>query len=333
MLKIKKKIKKGGKVKRKTVKKTYSNLTCKDLITLEEFKKYLVKPNPLVGKFMLKRQELFNIKAILYKTNRYKIIEQNLKDRYFIHANNSLNAPQLYEMLISFIGLKHSKIVLGMIEQQKSDTVILNYIKSTHTYRGDDRIFYILTKVADKILKYTKEYTNKPIILDVGCGSGKIIDSEIYGVDIPDWGPYRNNRKSNKNFTYKTVSTKPYHIDFKDTFFDCIILMLTLHHVDNIITVINECKRMLKKTGIIIIIEHDVWTDDIDIIIDLQHTIYQTVNNETLIPRGCYYNYLEWDIVFDKCGLEPLYADSLNDNITNTLRYDLQFIGIYKIKN
>ena len=55
---------------------------------------------------------------------------------------------------------------------------------------------------------------------------------------------------------------------------------LALHHCEDIIKTIKECKRILKDNGIIIIVEHDIWRDEDNMIINLQHLIYRYIFNE-----------------------------------------------------
>ena len=112
--------------------------------------------------------------------------------------------------------------------------------------------------------------------------------------------------------------------------FDCITLVLTLHHCDDIIETIMECKRLLKDDGIIVIIEHDIWSDNSNMIIDLQHRIYNTIFNEKEHTDGTYYNFYEWDIIFNKCNFKPIFSDRLTESVEMYTKYDLQFIGVYK---
>ena len=112
--------------------------------------------------------------------------------------------------------------------------------------------------------------------------------------------------------------------------FDCITLILTLHHSNNVLELINECYRILNDDGIILLIEHDIWHDSDNMIIDLQHRIYTHVNNEPYTEEGNYFNFLEWDIIFSKCNMTAVYGDRITDDISFNMRYDTQFIGIYK---
>ena len=104
---------------------------------------------------------------------------------------------------------------------------------------------------------------------------------------------------------------KPYKIPFQSNYFDCIILSLVLHHAEEIGKVTDECFRLLKKNGIVLIIEHDVWNDYDNMIINLQHILYSTLYDQKLEKRGSYYNIYEWDYIFSKHGFIPIYKEKL----------------------
>jgi ubiquinone/menaquinone biosynthesis C-methylase UbiE len=126
----------------------------------------------------------------------------------------------------------------------------------------------------------------------------------------------------------------PYKIPYPDKMFDCITLMLTLHHAENIIEVINECYRLLKDDGLILLIEHDVWTDDTHMLVDLQHRIFSLINNEN--EKGInatYYNFYEWDMLFSKCGFKFIATEHLQEDLAFHIRYDMENIICYSKKD
>lgn len=100
-------------------------------------------------------------------------------------------------------------------------------------------------------------------MLDVGCGDGldstifiNELDLDTYGIDI-----YRDkNIDKVKNLNFKEASI--YNIPFPDDNFDYIFLHDVLHHIDeetqsnvNHVKALSELKRILKKGGILIILE------------------------------------------------------------------------------
>jgi ubiquinone/menaquinone biosynthesis C-methylase UbiE len=316
--------------------KTYNRLQSKNLITLNEIKQYLDKGNKLTNLFMSKRKmiEINNAIQLLEKRHQiYKPINTN-KQFAALYKTDVITQNQLSEMLVHFLGPMYARMVFILIEYSETDNVILDFIKQNQYFEKKNiaNTLYKMTKIADSINNYTPR---KFKLLDIGIGNGKktlelksLLECDIYGADIEQWGSYKKNRQF--TFPYKTITLSPYHIPYEDKMFDCITLILVLHHCDNIIETINECKRLLKDDGIIVIIEHDVWTDESNMIIDLQHRIYAKLFNEQLDYTSTYYNFYEWDILFNKCDMEPIYVDRISEDVSFHQRYDLQFISIYK---
>lgn len=92
-------------------------------------------------------------------------------------------------------------------------------------------------------------------ILDIGCGSGELINSlnnkersEIWGIDISS----ENINKCIKNNKYKNTFFKigvGEKLEFKEDYFDEIYCMEVLEHVNNLEKTIHEIKRVLKGNG------------------------------------------------------------------------------------
>lgn len=330
---IKKVIKKS---KRKRKRKTNNSIN--NVITFSDFENYMHKGNLLLDERSKKRKLIeINDALNIYKHRHmdYKGPETN-KQFITIGNNNNITAKYRFtEMLHYFIDPLNADIVQLMIKYNLLDSEIFKFIKKNYT-KGtfDTNSIFRMSRISDYIFKHLKNI-DKPKILDVGVGSGKKIkyirdfihSCEIYGADIESWGPYEKKRKF--DFPFKPITFNPYKIHYNDNMFDCITLILTLHH-SNVVETINECKRILKKDGIIVIVEHDVWYDYENIIIDLQHKIYEIIFDEKPTDRGTYYNFIEWDILFDRCDMKPIFSTMLFSNASHEIRYDLQFIGIYK---
>ena len=324
----------------------------KRLITFNNFKKHILDPNknPLLNKFRKKRYLVEANSSLQIEKNRFTIYQSPKTNKQFstiFNQDNIIYQNRLLEMIAYFTVISDKNKIDEMIKNNNSDDKILNYIKKNFKIknaRKDKVVLYKMTKICDKIIKYTKKNKNnnneEVKILDVGVGNGKklriikqLTNFKIYGADIKEWGPYKSEKSF--NFPFKYINENPYKIDYESKMFDCITLILTLHHAKNIFDVIKECKRLLKDDGILVIIEHDIWNDYDNMIIDLQHRIYNKIFNEKEQTIGDYYNFMEWDMIFYKCGFEPVYADRLVDDIGYTYRYDLQFMTIFKkiIKN
>lgn len=321
-----------------TDRKIYNRLHIKHLISLKEYKDYLSRGNELLDTYSHKRK-IIEVKNIIYLIKKrflhYHPPSSN-KQCKVIYQSNIINRNRLFEMFQHFIPFKKIGSLEELLKKGSFDTTILQYIKKNHTFQSDYHSkVYRINKICNSMIKYLPK-NKKPTILDIGIGSGRktkeiqeILDCNIFGAEVDQWGPYKFN-KQKYSFPVERIQKKPYRIHYQDQTFDCITLILVAHHVDDILTLITECKRMLRDDGFICIIEHDVWSDELHMILDLQHKIYSTLNNEKTKYHANYYNFYEWDILFDKCGMVPIYGDRIHEDPSYRIRYDSQIIVFYK---
>jgi SAM-dependent methyltransferase len=153
--------------------------------------------------------------------------------------------------------------------------------------------------------------------LDIGCGTGKktkllaqflnISKDNTYGADIPSWGPYQSD-KSELPFHFSYIENNK--LNYPDNTFDFISCILTLHHIPNnkLNPFIKEIKRILKPSGLFILIEHNALTDYDKMLITIQHLLYSALydKKEDFIENPDYmecYNMYEWNYIMNKNNL------------------------------
>jgi ubiquinone/menaquinone biosynthesis C-methylase UbiE len=195
--------------------------------------------------------------------------------------------------------------------------------------------------------------------LDIGCGNGsftstfgkqlKLTKDHVFGVDFAnffeqgDWGRGKNT----SHFTFKQLENDKAY-PFEDNFFDVITMKMVLHHISNIDFTFNEIKRILKKNGILIIIDHDAFTYVDYMIADIEHAFYIHVFDEN--PRleeyskiskiknkniesldiVKYYDWLELDNLLMKYNFKYMYGQFLHDSIKFDVSATRVKYGIYK---
>jgi ubiquinone/menaquinone biosynthesis C-methylase UbiE len=231
-----------------------------------------------------------------------------------------------------------------------TDTAIINIIKNNRNVVKNNKNnknnkncpewTYIMENLS-KAYRWSVEnvsgkYDNENIrYLDIGCASGKktkrfakeckILESNIYGTDIKNWGPYdQKNYKHSFNFKYILENGK---LDYEDNSFDVVTCFFTLHHIEKLDTTLNEIKRVLKPNGIILILEHDSLTDYDHMIQDILHLMYAYLvdknNNYIKNPDfSQYYNWAEWGCIFHKKGFEYVKGHYIFSGIGHEIRYD-----------
>jgi ubiquinone/menaquinone biosynthesis C-methylase UbiE len=311
----------------------------KRLVNYEDFKNYLIEN--IINKYKTKRGYTIGLNALQLQIKRFTNYVDINSNKQFITLY-TITDSQLNGMLNHFVGSMHKEIIMVMIKNNISDTEILDYIKIHFKFKNtQESKEYRNSKIASVLNHFYLNNRDNVKLLDLGVGDGKKIKSivsyfkneyKLYGTDIEYWGPYKKDRKL--GFPFKFIQMKPYKIPYDDKMFDCIFIILTLHHTENIIKVLEECYRILKDDGCIVLVEHDVWTDDINMLIDLQHRIYSSIFNETSDGiKATYYNYIEWDIIFNKCGFKYFKSDIIQDDNAYTIRYDMLRITLYCKKN
>jgi 2-polyprenyl-3-methyl-5-hydroxy-6-metoxy-1,4-benzoquinol methylase len=94
--------------------------------------------------------------------------------------------------------------------------------------------------------------------LDVGCGRGDFINAfheigfNCYAVDIES-----RHEDINKNIKFKTANLETEKLPFDDNSFDAVFTKSVIEHVYNYNNFIAECKRVLKPSGILIVMTPD----------------------------------------------------------------------------
>lgn len=176
--------------------------------------------------------------------------------------------------------------------------------------------------------------------LDIGCGNGKktknfarflnVKRDNINGCDIESWGPY----KAKKNFDFKFTLIENGKLNYPDNTFDVVTAILTFHHITELNAHITEIKRILKKNGLLILIEHNIYNDTEAMLVDVQHLIFAIIYDHdknyltSPTPLKCH-NYMEWEYVLSKFGFKNKMNEMLFPQLENRLRYDDLYYGIF----
>lgn len=192
-----------------------------------------------------------------------------------------------------------------------------------------ERVDFFRGKKGMKIKKYC----------DIGCGDGiktklfsEIMGAEIiHGTDIKTWGPY--NERKNFTFDFRYIGEDG-TLDYKTSSFDLVTCFLTLHHIQNVERMIDEMHRIIKKTGILVIIEHDINNYFDELVVSIEHTFFSFFfdgdNNYIQNPYySKYYNKYEWIYLFHR-KFRLLHTDSIFQNVQFEKRYDNQIYFIFK---
>lgn len=290
------------------------------------------------------------------KINAYKDVLNHNKEYLNIHSHYQFqsiiddylkhNNLDDLERLISLIAEKKStndkkKIFEMLLVNGKPDVYFYNLIGNLPNKKIKNKILgigrFIYLKLLPIIYQLNLKIEN---YLDIGCGDGyrtkqigKLIKAKnVIGADIPNWFPY--NHKNMKNMKYVEINEKK-TINLPDNKFDLITCIHTLHHWKNINIRINDIKRLLRKNGVLVLVEHDALTKNDHSLIDIEHGIYEISIEQNLMFYDQYYakyfNFIELKMMFEKEGFSLLsqsYFDSgsIKQKIKPTRTLVLTFI-------
>ena len=312
--------------------------------------KELRELNPPTTKYeQMPTEKIYAYKDVLNHHQEYLNIHshyqfQSIIDDYFKH--NNLDD---FERLISLIAEKRNtqdkKNIFKMLNvEEKPDIYFYNLIGNLPNKKIKTKILsigrFIYLKLLPLIYQLNLKIEN---YLDIGCGDGfrtkqigKLIRAQkIVGVDIPEWFPY--NHKNMKNMKYIEINEKK-PINLPENSFDLITCIHTLHHWKDIKIRINDIKKLLRKNGLFVLVEHDALTKNDHMLIDIEHGIYEVAINQNLMFYDQYYakyfNFIELKMMFEKEGFE-LISQSYFDggSIKQKIKPTRTLVMIFRKKN
>lgn len=238
--------------------------------------------------------------------------------------------------------------------QQSSEYIQQQAKESKSKWRAYNRTVPILQLLGKSPPKYRNPYiTAHPpynisvdSLLDVGCSEGSITAavgeslhlpvSNIHGCDIREIA-------DTTGFIFR-LQTNSNQLPYPDNSMSLILCLMSLHHFNNINKLMSEIYRVLKSDGYLIIREHDLYPNELALILDIQHGLYARVwsieqtsfcNNYTAMyaPREYWSAQLYQHQLYpctwshDQMTLEPPRpVSSIRDRIKNPFN---QYWGIY----
>lgn len=220
----------------------------------------------------------------------------------------------------------------------------------------DQMISQQLKKYLERIGKLADSKSIKKLAnvkyLDVGCGSGKFTTTfanelelspdNTFGIDPDNYAEQSGwSRTMSDKFNFLQVDENTV-FPFKDNMFDLITVKMVLHHVKDLDFTLKEIQRVLKKGGVLCIIDHDCF-DKIDIMLcDIEHLLYTEVYNydkrdknkskKEISGYTKYFNWIELEKKITSKGFNYLTGQMFNLNVKMELNPTRYMYQIYECK-
>ena len=142
-----------------------------------------------------------------------------------------------------------------------------NLLKNSKAYYEDNDYYEMFSNSEDyenKVSNYLNKISNKKVVLDAGCGTGKFLNvleknaKKYIGIDLSENQLAKAKSKSlNKNSQF--ICSNLSNIPLEDNSVDLVIstwVLGTITDIEERNNCLNELKRILKKDGQIILVEN-----------------------------------------------------------------------------
>lgn len=146
-----------------------------------------------------------------------------------------------------------------------------------------------------KALKLIAQLSKKPKkVLDVGCGDGYFLmhlekvlgkKSELHGVD---YSPYKIRKAKQLPFKFKQANIEEVGLPYEEATFDLVYAAELIEHLVNPDYFIEECRRVLKPGGYLVISTPNshAWYNRVLFFLGIQPIFYELSTKSPLIGAG-----------------------------------------------
>ncbi|AYV85691.1 MAG: uncharacterized protein Satyrvirus31_5 [Satyrvirus sp.] len=206
-----------------------------------------------------------------------------------LFRSNPTYRKYLVQLLGKFTNKLDKNIVTNMyhmIKQNEPDEKIVNFIQKNRIGMEELKSEPRASRISNVLFQFLKKDL-KPNIgayLDIGCNNGLITvelgkklnlkSSQIYGIDVEDF----SGQKIIPVGGFVFSSYDGYNIPYTDDYFDLVTCLMTLHHIKHIDIILSEIKRVTKKHGLVLVKEHNAYSEEIDWLIFLKHLFYDVMD-------------------------------------------------------
>jgi SAM-dependent methyltransferase len=249
-------------------------------------------------------------------------------------ALNGKDDYEIYKYIYSYISDYKNKISIIESEDEDNENVDDLLDKTDNQdmkHRAISKSSVVLSMIPTdkKISRYLDFGSSEGTVTSLIAEKYKIDKKNAIGIDVIS----RDNLSSgyDDNFTYIQYDGKNIPQD-KIGNVDLITSIVVFHHVnpkylDNIL---NELNRILKSGGILVMKEHDLTYPNINVMIDIQHTLFVLFSgNEGTIEEyhndpnrifeghtGKYRSMRDWDYILKNAGFHKISNVIINNKFT-----------------
>ena len=326
------------------------------LFSVEEQLRFLVKKRNYDG-IDLKYKQYVDVltKHANYPNIRNKNQFRLIIDTYMIHGDMDYIVRLI--LLIQYtLKRKNSKQIMDFLISTRGDDIVfyngirnfMNKTKYQNIYKKQSQPEFIHYRIVVSVMKHSDFTINK--LMDLGCGNGSkasalgklfnLKKDQVICADIDKWFDYNDIQRKKREITTLAIAEKG-PINYQSKSVNIITMIHTLHHwcydtPDEYITRMRSLHDILDDNGIIVILEHDTFTDIDSCILDIEHGLWECVikNNTNRFYKDFtskYLNFIELEIIMQRSGFKMIYYKYYDAGVINKITIpDKSYLGIYK---
>lgn len=265
----------------------------------------------------------------------------------YIDHTRGANLPKLSRLYVLFNHFLKpdfaDKLINGIKIKRYTDRQVYDYIvkhKEKHQKtKVDNKVHCSPYVYAFELIGQDLGDVRNSKYLDVGCGNGfkaqlfgnkmGLSARNVWGTDIGQWGPYKED-KTKMPINFKLINDNI--LDFGNNEFDIITVIFTLHHIEpsSMNKILDECGRVLKRSGKLIIIEHHILNDYDHLIVDIEHSMNSHLyDGKADDSYAQYYNWLQMDYIIESHNFKKIKSVPLTETVGFDVRFDNPYYAIY----
>jgi ubiquinone/menaquinone biosynthesis C-methylase UbiE len=280
------------------------------------------------------------------KQSKYISPKTKLQINAILSSGSLTHYYSLCYLISKFMNVKKHDEIIELLNKYDNDEDIYRAIADKNVSSPRDET-YMARCIKEQIDFTIGENKYKPInekstILDVGCGTCKMIEhigelynmakGNIHGVDIKKWAAYSEEKRKGLNITYETIEEDGV-LPFENSKFDLIMCNMVLHHTKPLNKLLSEISRCLNNNGILFIREHAPIGSNDRMIIDIEHMLYASI--EGIYPKvldeyfGDYKNIIDMRALIENKGLKYIISGENITKIDQVINSDKSYWTIF----
>lgn len=286
---------------------------------------------------------------ILYSFSSFYLYPRSLKQVYQVCQSNYTDTlvSLIKKYLRKEISMKNvSNMLTTFLNREYNDIQIFEELRKYRKPEQNDKIGRANSRVKHLQFLFNDSefksfFREKQKYMDFGGSDGSICQAigkylkldkkDMISADVEEWVGGKSG--GNSEVTYVTINKKG-KLPFDDQTFSLISCFMVLHHIEDVESRISELSRITKSGGYLVLREHDCIDSISRMIIDMEHTLYESLTVDTTNTDffknyfAFYKTQIEWTNTIEKYGFKFLNLSYNNDmKIYNPSR---TYYAVYK---